>query len=66
MNAANWHEAGIDARTTWQWWGNHKVQDAARKEYESAKKRASDRRAALQKSAMSKLTADERSVLGLK
>lgn len=57
----DWHEAGISKKALLSWWKRHKEEDARRK-LQEAKAKAKEEK--VQK-ALSKLSKDERKLLGL-
>ena len=58
----DWKEAGIKQLAFFEWWENHKEIDNARRKREMAKQEADNKRAI----ALSKLTKEERELLGIK
>ena len=61
LNYIDYDEAGISEQELEDWWENHKKKDAARRKKEEKEKEKQD----LKASALSKLTEEERKVLGL-
>ncbi len=62
LDAVDWKEAGVQRREVKTWWRGHKAEDERRRQREAAEKR----KAELKTSALNKLTAEERTALGLK
>jgi hypothetical protein len=57
----DWAEAGVSRKAVEAWWKGHKREDAKRRKAEAEKKRKEELKAA----ALSKLTPEERSALGV-
>ena len=62
LRAVNWSETGLGRYHFDRWWHDHKVQDKQRRMEDQAQKEAEK----LRQSVLSKLTPEERRVLGIK
>lgn len=61
LGYVDWKEAGVQRRVVETWWRKHKAEDDARRRREAREKSKEE----LKATALSKLTPEERSVLGI-
>ena len=58
----DWKEAGVSKREFLAWWEEHKIEDALRRKREAEEKREKE----IRKTALAKLTPEEKKILGVK
>lgn len=62
LSFIDWRESGVTEKEFRSWWKEHKREDAERRK----RQREADRKERLRKSALSKLTDEEKKILGIK
>ena len=65
LDSVDWDEAGVKRVMVEKWWKKHQAEDAARLKKEAAAKARKEKKERDRKTALAKLTNDERKALGL-
>ena len=66
IDSIDWKEAGISKESFLLWWKEHKAEDAKRRKAEAKRASKEKKKEKLRETALSKLTDEEKKILGIK